>query len=195
MQIPDQSARLLRSCEGLFAIQWSSIHKVARVGDLQGVKFWLEDRKTPVDFKDERGDTPLNIAAQMGHEDVARYLVRNYCQLDTMNNKGWTPGHSAAAADKPEMLALLFESGADLMMSSRGGASPAHTASQTGAVRSLLALTDIFGGTEPLSVQSSSSGMTPAHSASQFGQLEVLRLFIKLGIELDTRDHLVSVSL
>jgi len=36
------------------------------------------------------GWTPLNIAAQNGHVEVVRELLKHGAKLESANNKGWT---------------------------------------------------------------------------------------------------------
>eukprot|EP00752_Nemacystus_decipiens_P006945 g6233.t1 len=165
------SKRQFEEGEDIFAVQWSGIHKMAQTGDIRGLRFFLEDNSTPPDIPDDRGDTPLNVAAYAGQPAAVEELLRQGANINAKNNKGWTPALSAASANHGDVMILLHRAGADLKMRDMNGSTVAHMAASTNSVRSLRAIFDCFEDAGVLSTQSH-NGSTPAHIAATFDNVE-----------------------
>ncbi len=52
-------------------------------------RFFLEDKETPPNIRDDRGDTPLNIAAYSGQRAAVEELLRHGADINAKNNKVW----------------------------------------------------------------------------------------------------------
>lgn len=52
-----------------------------------GDRFFLEDHSTPPNIKDDRGDTPLNVAAYAGQPAAVEELLRQGANINAKNNK------------------------------------------------------------------------------------------------------------
>ena len=52
-----------------------------------GDRFFLEDNNTPPDIRDDRGDTPLNVAAYAGQPAAVEELLRQGADINAKNNK------------------------------------------------------------------------------------------------------------
>lgn len=59
------------------------------------------------------GQTPLHIAAALGHISIAKYLVANGASVTAQDISGSTPLHSAVRSGNTEIAAILLENGAD----------------------------------------------------------------------------------
>ena len=50
-------------------------------------RFFLEDNNTPPNIRDDRGDTPLNVAAYAGQPAAVEELLRQGANINAKNNK------------------------------------------------------------------------------------------------------------
>lgn len=122
----------------------ASLHEAARAGDLQVVKFLVEESKeADVNIVDANGRTPLHMAAQESsavHRTIADILLRNGAKVNHASHAGYTPLHAVAASscssskNKQLMVALLIRAGARLEAKTEKGLSPLLLASKHGHV-------------------------------------------------------------
>lgn len=84
----------------------------ARCGYVAVVSLLLNTRKCTIEFKDESGMTPLAIAANRGHENVAEVLLESGADLESKDIDGSTPLSRAAASGRGTVAKLLLERGA-----------------------------------------------------------------------------------
>lgn len=62
---------------------------------------------------DRNGETPLTLAAALGHTDIVRWLVDNGADFERRNHFGFSPLAAAARLGKHRVVGLLLERGAD----------------------------------------------------------------------------------
>ena len=55
-----------------------------------------------------RGFTPLHIAARVGHDDVAKFLLKHMTEKMPQDAKGWTPLHRSAFYGQVEVTKTLL---------------------------------------------------------------------------------------
>ena len=68
-----------------------------------------------VDAKSEaKGDTPLSIAAQLGHSDIVKFLLREGANPNARNNRGMTPLHCVSISLDKTTIQYLIDAGADV---------------------------------------------------------------------------------
>jgi len=72
------------------------LFKAAEKGDLKKVKMYIEKKKVNINAQEKDGDTALHEAAEEGHVEVVRYLLRKDADKTIKNKKGKT------ALDKAE---------------------------------------------------------------------------------------------
>jgi ankyrin repeat protein len=88
----------------LITLAWSipgfcgEIHDAAKTGDLVRVKALLKDNPELVSSRDGPDDTPLHVAAQQGHKDVAELLLAKKAEVNARDKHGDTPLHVASAS-------------------------------------------------------------------------------------------------
>ena len=90
------------------------IHSAVWNGDLEGVQAEL-DNGVDVDEKDDLwGRTPLHIAAEEGHKEIAELLIAAGADVNAKDSVGFTPLHEAAFYGQNEIAELLIAKGADV---------------------------------------------------------------------------------
>lgn len=70
---------------------------------------------------DERGMTPLHLAAKNGHREVVAFLVDHGAAMDQPRQDGVTPLFLAAQAGRRDIVALFLERGAEINAQARVG--------------------------------------------------------------------------
>ncbi len=97
----------------------SSIFVAVKTGDVVGVKALLNGK---VDFTKTSSDgrTPLHLAAEYGHKEIASLFLRKGAQADSGNWSDKTALHYAAEKGHIEIIELLLSMGANV--NSLGGA-------------------------------------------------------------------------
>ena len=104
------------------------IHDAAWSGDLAGVQAEL-DKGVDVNASGN-GQSPLHLAAIMGHVEVAELLIASGADLEGTDKHGNTPLHYTAHRGSKETAKLLIAKGADLNVKRDDGNTPLDNATQ-----------------------------------------------------------------
>lgn len=89
----------------------TALHILIKERDLTWLNFMLSKGARP-DLKDNRGDTPLMIAAQINFVEGAQLLINNRASVDITNGSGETPLIRAVQKRDAAMVNLLLTAGA-----------------------------------------------------------------------------------
>ncbi len=89
-----------------------ALHFVVRDRDINWVAFLLGRGARP-DLQNNRGETPLSLAAQMGWVEGAQVLVTRRASVDLANGRGETPLIIAVQRRDMAMVRLLLGAGAN----------------------------------------------------------------------------------
>nr|AOR81468.1 no mechanoreceptor potential C [Nilaparvata lugens] len=131
--------------------------------------------------------TPLQLAAEGGHADVVKVLVRAGASCADENKAGFTAVHLAAQNGHGQALEVMRSSQSLRISSKKLGVTALHIAAyfgQADTVRELLAHVPAIVKSDPPSGSSlvgelgNESGMTPLHLASYSGNEDVVRLLL-----------------
>ena len=99
---------------GHSSTRYSPLHNACRHGNVEIVKYLIEEIKCNVDSKVPRiNDTLLHIACRYGSQGVAKYLVENnYCSIEEKNTNNEFPLHLACGCPTPsdDLMKLVGES-------------------------------------------------------------------------------------
>lgn len=123
---------------------------------------------------DERGWTPLMVAAFHGHEPVAELLVQNGADVLAKDNMGYSPIHWAAYNGYSNVIKLLLDRQADVNAKSHSG----WTALMQAAARGhLLAVAQLIACRADVNLPSN-DGWTPLHKAASNGHFAIVKLLL-----------------
>jgi ankyrin repeat protein len=117
---------------GPFPFFCGPIHDAAKAGDLVKVKVLLKENPELVSIKDSNGNTPLHLAAGVGHKDVPKWLLANKADANARDTYRDTPLHAAARIGNKEVAELLLANKGDRNAKTKKGMTPLHYAAQKG---------------------------------------------------------------
>ena len=89
------------------------LYEVSGDGDFARVKELLEAGADPNKFKSIHGYTALYAAAENGHNEVVKTLIKAKCDLNVKSEDGDTALHRAAENGHGNVVISLLESGAE----------------------------------------------------------------------------------
>lgn len=82
----------------------SLLHWAADRGNLEIVKYFIQNLKADIDIKDVDGQTPLHYAASCGHTDVVKYLLDKGANANLLDNEQQS---AFEMANNPQICELL----------------------------------------------------------------------------------------
>ncbi|XP_049790340.1 serine/threonine-protein phosphatase 6 regulatory ankyrin repeat subunit A [Schistocerca nitens] len=139
--------------------------------------------------------TPLQLAAEGGHADVVRALVRAGASCTDENKAGFTAVHLAAQNGHNQVLDVMRSTQSLRVSSKKLGVTALHVAAYFGqaeTVRELLihvpatVKSDPPAGSSLVGELGNESGMTPLHLAAYSGNENVVRLLLNsAGVQVD----------
>ena len=112
------------------------IHTAAKNGDLAGVQAEL-DKGVDVNASGN-GQSPLHLAAIMGHVEVAELLITSGADLEGTDKHGNTPLHYTTHRGSKETAKLLITKGADVNVKRDNGKTPLDNAKHYPEVADLI---------------------------------------------------------
>jgi len=127
-----------------------------------------------LEVKDERGWTPLMIAAANGNEELTLLLIHCGARLMVRDINGFTPLHWAAFSGMSNVVELLISKGVDVNSQSQFGWTPLMQACTRGHLSVCSALI-ASGANVNLS---NSEGSTALHIAASKGFHEIVQLLL-----------------
>ncbi|CAH0051280.1 unnamed protein product [Clonostachys solani] len=139
------------------------------------------------DRKDDRGRTPLSLAAARGHKRVVQILLlRVDVDVNTTDKEGRTPLSWVAAAGHEEVMELLLaHPGIDINLSDKLKRTPLMWATTKNnepvALRLIQETADVSA--------SDHDGITALHLAAEGGQEGPTRILLDHGASIDAKDH------
>ncbi|XP_076655910.1 NF-kappa-B inhibitor cactus [Halictus rubicundus] len=159
--------------------------------------------------QDDDGDTQLHIAIVQGFLEAAFSLIRmapHFCLLNILNDDGQSPLHLAVLTRQPRIVRRLILAGANPALRNFRGNTALHLACATGDLASAMALTDTLTPLErsyllpegkvpalPQNLeQRNYDGEMCLHIAAASGQVDLVRLLLRLGADLEAKEALAG---
>uniref|UniRef100_A0A915AZM0 Ankyrin repeat domain-containing protein 12 n=1 Tax=Parascaris univalens TaxID=6257 RepID=A0A915AZM0_PARUN len=92
-----------------------------------------KSRRVPkVHKKNERGETPLHVAARRGEHRLCKKLLQEGALVNACDYAGWTPLHEACSHAHLKVAKVLISGGADVNACSESADTPLHDATSNG---------------------------------------------------------------
>jgi hypothetical protein len=163
-----------------------SLHEAAFNGKLEKARALIEANPDMVNSHASYAEqTPLHIAAEFGHKDVAELLLANKADVEAKASGGWTPLLNAVFGGNKDMVELLLANKADVNYQEEAGRSPLHIAAENGyteiAVLLLANKADVNA--------KNRDGLTPLHIAVALGYKEMVELLLANKAEINAKDN------
>lgn len=145
----------------------------------------LENGAKP-DLTKFRGYTPLMFAARGGHSETVKLLLKHHAEVnlrsESQNGQGYTAVFFAARNDHPDIVKMLADAGADLRKKCPYDETALHVASFRAA--SMLMLYR-----KRLNIDEKSLwGSTALHNAISHGDMELVKLLVNSGADINAVD-------
>jgi len=154
----------------------------------QNVQYFLPNRD---------GDTGFHLAVIHGENDLLDKLLfimsrdnRLRTVIDEQNNLYQTALHLATHLQQTEMIRKLLIAGASLNITDHKGNTPLHIAARFSSTKSLEEIIRYMSVQTVLQVAAikNNQGLTCIHIAAKQGNMDVLRKFKSLGVNMDMQD-------
>lgn len=153
----------------------------------------LIDNKANINYTDENGFNPLNIAIESGDMELTKFLITNGANVNSLMQDGVSLIGYAIAQNNMDLLQILIENGANVNYT--GGDSwadiPLMTASRLGldnVVRILLTRNADINAVDM-------NGNTALHTAALNSQLSVVKLLLEKNPNLDIQNKVGNTAL
>lgn len=153
----------------------------------------LIDNKANINYADENGFTPLNIAIESGDMEFTKFLITNGANVNSLMQDGLSLIGYAIAQNNMDLLQILIENGANVNYT--GGDSwaktPLQTASRLGldnVVRILLSRNADINAVDI-------NGNTALHTAALNSQLSIVKLLLEKNTNLDIQNKVGNTAL
>ena len=112
-----------------------SLHKCASQDNVDGIMYFIQNKRVDVNKLDDFGQSALCLAAHHGSSNAISELCYFNADVDLASKqKGWTPIHYAANAGHASVVKQLYEEGANCTLADKAGYTAAHLAAQCNQV-------------------------------------------------------------
>ena len=162
------------------------INVAARNGHLAVVRYLGEQQPSQLDLADTNGLTPLINAATNGHLDVVRYLNEQGANREATDVFGMTPLNRASCDGHLEVVRYLVEQAANIDKADSGGNTPLIVATCNDNVEVVRYLLEQGADRDKAD---SLNGWTSLHFAAHGGHLEITKLLMVYGADLNARNN------
>jgi ankyrin repeat protein len=157
-----------------------SLHEAALNGKLEKATALLKTNPDLVFSHDSyASQTPLHLAAEFGHKDVAELLLANKADIEAKASGGWTPLLQAVFGGHKDLVDLL------VAHKESAGRTPLHVAAENG--RTEIA-TLLLASKADLNAKNS-DGYTPLHIAAAFGYKDMVKLLVANKADINAKSN------
>ena len=153
----------------------------------------LIDNKANINYTDENGFNPLNIAIESGNMELTKFLITNGANVNSLMQDGVSLIGYAIAQNNMDLLQMLIENGANVNYTNGDSwaNTPLQTASRLGldnVVRILLTRNADINAVDM-------NGNTALHTAALNSQLSIVKLLLEKNPNLDIQNKVGNTAL
>lgn len=153
----------------------------------------LIDNKANINYTDENGFNPLNMAIESGDMELTKFLITNGANVNSLMQDGVSLIGYAIAQNNMDLLQILIENGANVNYTNGDSwaDTPLKTASRLGldnVVRILLSRNADINAVDM-------NGNTALHTAALNSQLSVVKLLLEKNPNLDIQNKVGNTAL
>ena len=167
------------------------IHEAARVGDVEQIKFLFKSSPDLVNATDEKGMTPLHVAAGKKQTNAAQVLLALGAKVNARADSGVTPLHIAVRRGDTDMTRLLLANRASANVRDSFDTPPlllaVLIAEQPQQVKLLLAAR------AEVNVRNR-AGNTPLGEAARIGNAAAVDLLLAAGADASAIDGVAAIT-
>jgi hypothetical protein len=162
-----------------------SLHEAAFNGKLEKAKALIKENPELVNSQSSyASQTPLHLAVEYGHKDVAELLLANKADVEAKAYGGWTPLLDAVFGGHKDLVELLLAHKADVNVKDTAGRTPLHVAAENGyteiAALLLAHKADVNA--------KNRDGLTPLHIAVALGYKDLVELLLTNHADINAKD-------
>ncbi|NWW67695.1 TRPA1 protein, partial [Ifrita kowaldi] len=184
------------SCEVLNVMDSSGntpLHWATKKNQIESVRLLLSRGANP-NILNSNMMAPLHMAVQSLHNEIVKILVQHSStDVNLEGEAGNTPIIVACYKDNPEALTLLIENGGKICKPNKTGCMPIHAAAFSGAktcLEILLKKGEELGHSAKTHINFTNNGKcSPLHLAVQSGDLEMIKMCIEFGAQIDLKQN------
>uniref|UniRef100_A0A8V5FV51 Transient receptor potential cation channel subfamily A member 1 n=1 Tax=Melopsittacus undulatus TaxID=13146 RepID=A0A8V5FV51_MELUD len=184
------------SCEVLNVMDSSGntpLHWATKKNQVESVSLLLSRGANP-NILNSNMMAPLHMAVQSLHNEIVKILVQHSStDVNLEGEAGNTPITVACYKDNPEALTLLIENGGKICKPNKTGCMPIHAAAFSGAktcMEILLKKGEELGHSAKTHINFTNNGKcSPLHLAVQSGDLEMIKMCIEFGAQIDLKQN------
>ncbi|MFZ0826551.1 MAG: ankyrin repeat domain-containing protein [Verrucomicrobiia bacterium] len=163
-----------------------SLHEAAFNGKLEKAKALVKEHHELVNSQDSYArETPLHLAVENGHEDVAELLLANGANVEAKAYAGWTPLLNAVFGGHKDLVELLLAHNADVNVTDNSGRTPLQVAAENGYTEIAALLL-----AHKVDVNARNhDGMTALHTATALGYKDLVELLLANNADVNAKDN------
>ncbi|XP_044279991.1 transient receptor potential cation channel subfamily A member 1 [Varanus komodoensis] len=169
------------------------LHWATKKNQIESVKLLLSRGANP-NILNSNAMAPLHLAAQCLYNDLVKVLIEHSSTDVNLEGEGGnTPILVACYKDNPEALKLLIENGGKICKANSIGCMPVHAAAFSGAklcMEIIIKRGEVLGYSPKSHINFTNTGKcSPLHLAVQSGDLEMIKMCIEYGAQIDLKQN------
>lgn len=163
-----------------------SLHEAAFNGKLEKAKALIKANPDMVNSHASYANmTPLQLAVENGHKDVAELLLANKADVEAKSHGGWSPLLNAVFGGHKDIVELLVTNKADVNYKEEAGRTPLHVAAENGYTEIAAFL---IANKANVNVKNR-DGLMPLHVAVALGHKDMVELLLANKAEINAKDN------
>ncbi|XP_031624790.1 basement membrane proteoglycan-like isoform X2 [Contarinia nasturtii] len=165
-------------------------YDAAKNGDVQKIEQLIRIG-VDTNIRNQRGMSPLVIAASYGHTNVVELLIRNGADINLKNKNGKSAIFAAAYNGHRNVVEILIKNGADVNIINEHGSTPIYAAAHEGHEEVVEVL--VRNGAD-VNIQGD-GGRSTLHWATEKGFEKIVEILMRNGANVDLKDNKNDTSM